>query len=124
MDAGLRLLRAIDRVMPVKVAFWARRPDALGPELFVASDSIHRDNHRWAYQQLVPLIYEAEDDGFEGDGVRVVDGDDPRVAAAIAMRDPTPGRRPRSLGRGPLGNAYVEELYIYSPLHEPAVAAG
>ena len=116
INPGLELLRLVDPVLPIKVAFWMKLPDGAQADLYIASDAIHAGNHLWAYGQVNPLANHVGGYGIDSTDVRVIDGDDPRATAALALRVEERGRRVRALGRHPLGDTYPEDLYIYPPL--------
>ena len=120
---GGEFVREFDRVIPVKVAFWAKEQERDEPYLFVASDQITDANLRDAIGEQLRIAGRVGGFGLDADRVTLLKGDDRRIADVLALRVDDPKRRTRPWGRSWIGGEMVEDLYVYPPLGQPAATA-
>lgn len=113
IDAGARFLAEFNKVIPVRVAFWAKESEGGHWFLYIASDQITDENFDRAYGEVVRIARRMKDPEFDTFQVKVVNSEKPLVKAVLEIQSRSPGRRHAHFGGRAFDWVSVEEVYIY-----------
>jgi len=124
IEPGLELIRSLGQRVPVKVAFWMKEPDRDRPYLYVASDAITDEDTKWkSYRVVIELAPRVGGYGIDASSIKLIPGNDPSVADALAVQVKEPGGQARALGSYRFGKRWGDDTYVYPPLAQPAAVA-
>jgi predicted RNase H-like HicB family nuclease len=118
IDAGRELVRRLDRIRPVKAAFWLKASAGLHWYLYLASERTDAHKDDLSYQEVTPVEREMDNPDLDGFRIKVIAADDPLALAAVEIAERYPMAAGRRLGGGPFGGLFADDMYIY-PLPLP-----
>ena len=113
IEAGAQFVRAFDRSIPIRAAFWLKDGDEGHWYLYLASDRIDDANFHLAYREVIRLSNQMQLDDFDPFQVKVINAEKPLAKAAIEINQIFPTRRGTRLRRQWFGGDYIDSAYIY-----------
>ncbi len=114
-DAGAELVRELDKVYPVKAAFWLKASDEEQRHLYIASESIDGATIVAAYREVLRLAKTLKSDGLDPFRVKLIGAQNPLAEAAMEINNRFPGTMATRLGGTTFGGISVDDVYIYPP---------
>lgn len=116
IEAGSTLIRQLNPIAEIKVAFWLRRDEEEGKKLYLASDEFISANRPTAYGEVRRILEDQQMIFLRFDEVSLLSGDDRWAIAALGWSKDRLGTKLRSTS---FGGEHVADAYIYpSPLPE------
>lgn len=119
--AGEKFVREFDKYKPVRAAFWLKEGDDPHRYLHITSDEIDIADVRAAYSEVVRLASQMETPFFDAFRVKIVPMSRPLAREAADMLDRFPSTMATRLAGRMFGGVFVDDVYLYPPLH-PAAA--
>jgi hypothetical protein len=98
----------------VKAAFWLYTSEADQWFLYIASDAVHQKGITEAYKAAYGAMRQLPDLRIDPFQVKLVTPDDPVAKAVIAFQSKQHARLPTRIRATNLGEAYIEDAYIYN----------
>lgn len=119
--AGEQFVRAFDKYKPVRAAFWLKESDDPHRYLYVTSDEIDIADVYAAYSEAVRLASQMETPFFDAFRIKIVPTSRSLAREAAELLDRFPSAMARRLGGQRFGDLFVDDVYLYPPLHPAAV---
>lgn len=116
LEIGERFVREFAQCKPVHAAFWLRESDGDRYYLYIAADDIGGAGYD-GYREVVRLAPQFKSPFFDMFRIRLIRPDDPLARAVIELQEQFPDPMLSRLGPYMLGGQFVEDGYLYPPLH-------
>jgi hypothetical protein len=112
-DAGADLVRALDKNVPVRAAFWVKDSEEGPWYLYIAFDRINDQNLGTAYGEVLRLADQMASPYLDPFRVKLIPTSDPFAQAALDVHRRYPGRMATRFGGKYFGGTGVGGVYIY-----------
>ncbi len=115
IDAAKKFLDELDKLQPVRAAFWLKQDEDTRWYLYVATDKLRNGSFAADYEVVGKASDAVDDPNFDLFRVKLIGLKDPLARAALAMYERYPSRIPIFRWGEQFGKTYVEGLYLYPP---------
>lgn len=122
IGAGAKFLAELDKRLPVKIAFWLKKADAIRWYLYVVSAQVDEGQLGASYREVVEAGRQVRDPNFDVFEVKLIASDDPLACGVCEIVGPSADAVPVRLFDRIIGNVSAAEIYIY-PVPLPAAAS-
>jgi hypothetical protein len=117
IDAGSRLIDEFDKYAKIRVAFWVKESETGHWYLYLVSDKINDTNFDLAYGEVFRIVGKERQEWLDPFEVKVAGVDDAVAQAVMKIQQESPTQSAVRLRNLKLADLAVDELYLYSPLH-------
>lgn len=124
IDAGEQLVRAFDKYLPVKAAFWLKTSDDPHRYLYIASEQIDDNNFDLAYREVIRLTHKFRNPDLDPFRVKVINAGTPLAQAAVEILERFPDSVGTRSGGGYFGGLVADDVYIYPAQRRRKTARG
>jgi hypothetical protein len=113
IDAAKKFLDELDKLEPVRAAFWLKEDEDSLWFLHVATDKLRNGSVAADYEGVRKASDAVDDPNFDPFRVKLIGLKDPLARAALEMYQRYPTRIPVFRWGERFGKTYVEGLYLY-----------
>ena len=113
INAGAKFLAELDKLAPIKVAFWLKKTEARQWYLYVALEQVNRDIRSASYGTLIEAGRQVRDPNFDVFEVKLVGVDEPLTREVLGIIGPSPDAVPVRLYDRIFADVSAAEIYIY-----------
>jgi hypothetical protein len=113
IDAAKKFLDELEKLQPVRAAFWLKEDEDTRWYLYVATDKLRNGSVAADYEEVSKASDAVDDPNFDSTRVKLIGLKDPLARAALEMYRRYPTRIPIFRWGEPFGKTYVEGLYLY-----------
>ncbi len=113
INAGAKFLTELDKLAPIKVAFWLKKAEARQWYLYVAVEHVIRHNRSGSYGTLIEAGRQIRDPNFDVFEVKLVGVDEPLTREVLGIIGPSADAVPVRLYDRIIADVSAAEIYIY-----------